>query len=235
MKLGIMQPYFFPYIGYFQLINSVDRYILFDTPQYEKRSWMSRNRIINLKEGTTYITVGTIKAPQRTPINQIFLQENETWKKKIIGQLDVYRKLAPHYKTVMALVEDILNPQYKTLVELNANSLKKVCDYLGIDKKIEIFSELELDIYGDCEPDVWALEITKALGYSTYINAPGGEVFFDKKKYLDAGIELYFIQPQLTQYVQRIGRWEPGLSIIDVMMFNSREKIVDMLGEYTLL
>lgn len=234
MKLGIMQPYFFPYIGYFQLIQSVDRYILFDTPQYEKRSWMNRNRIINLKEGTTYLTVGTVKAPQKTPLNEIVLVNDDVWKEKILGQLEIYKKLAPHYQVVIDLVCEVLSQKCETLVELNRLSLQKTCDYLCIKREMELFSELELDTPTTCEPDEWALHITKALGYKTYINAPGGEAFFDQSKYEKEGIKLQFLQPQLTPYVQRIGRWEPGLSIIDVMMFNSVEEIQKMLIQYEL-
>ena len=234
MKLGIMQPYFFPYLGYFQLIHSVDRYILFDTPQYERRSWMNRNRIINLKEDSTYITVGTVKAPQKTPLNQIMLTEDDSWKQKMLGQLEIYRKLAPNYEEVIAFVKEVFAADCKTLVELNQLSLQKTCDFLELDKKMELYSEMFLDVPEDCEPDEWALYITKTLGYETYINAPGGEKFFDRDKYKKAGIELKFIQPQLTPYVQRIGRWEPGLSILDVMMFNARDEIREMLEKYTL-
>lgn len=234
MKLGIMQPYFFPYIGYFQLIQASDRFILFDVPQYERRGWMNRNRIINLKEGSTYISVATVKAPQKTALNKILLAPGDEWKKKILAQLDVYRKLAPNYAATTELVRDVLNGDCRTLAELNAISLRKTCAFLGIERELEVLSEMNMTVPDDCAPDEWALNITKALGYKEYVNAPGGGAFFDADKYRAAGIELKFIQPRLTPYVQRIGRWEPGLSIIDVMMFNSPEEIQAMLTRYDL-
>jgi hypothetical protein len=91
-----------------------------------------------------------------------------------------------------------------------------------------------LDISPDCKGDEWALYITKALGFTEYVNAPGGMEFYERDKYRNHGITLQFIQPQLTPYEQKIGRFEPGLSIIDVMMFNSVDAIQKMLGEYTL-
>lgn len=233
MKLGIMQPYFFPYLGYFQLIHATDRYIFFDTPQYEKRGWMNRNRIINLKEGATYITVPTVKAHQNTPLNQIQIAYHENWEQKILSQLDIYKKRAPYFETVRALVSSVF-AKYDSIAELNIASVVYSCEYLGLAIDYSVFSEMALDVPTDCAPDEWALNITKAMGYDTYINAPGGEAFFDKGKYSKANIELQFIQPQLAPYVQKIGRFESGLSIIDVMMYNDPKEIARMMSQYTI-
>ncbi len=228
-----MQPYFFPYIGHFQLIHATDRYIFFDTPQYERRGWMNRNRIINLNEGSTYITVPVIKAPQQTALTDIVINNDSDWKGKILLQLEIYKKRAPHYDKVVDFVRSVLDKADTSLVDLNVASIVDSCQYIGLDINWDIFSKMDLNVPDDCAPDEWALEITKALQADEYINAPGGASFFDRTKYEAAGIKLQFIQPEITPYVQRIGRFEPGLSIIDVMMYNSPEEIREMLTHYT--
>lgn len=235
MKLAIMQPYFFPYIGYFQLIQSVDHFVFFDTPQYEKRGWMNRNRIINPKEGFTYITVPTEKAPQNTPLNKIRIDDTQDWRERIEGQLNVYKKRATFYSEVMELVESVLKQPEESLFALNIYSIQKTCEFLELPFSPDIFSKMNLFVRDECEPDEWALNITKAMGYDVYVNAPGGASFFDRGKYTQAGIELRFIQPKLTPYVQKIGRFESGLSILDVMMFNPKDKVREMLQEYELV
>lgn len=231
-KLGIMQPYFFPYIGYFQLIHATDRYIFFDTPQYERRSWMNRNRIINLNEGSTYITVPVIKAPQQTALTDIVINNNSDWRNKIYRQLEVYKKIAPYYNEVIDFVHSVLDKADTSLAELNVHSVVDTCRYIGLDIDWDIFSQMNLEIPTDCAPDEWALEITKATNADEYINAPGGARFFDRSNYETEGIKLQFIQPEIIPYNQRIGRFEPCLSIIDVMMYNSPEEIFNMLAHY---
>lgn len=234
MKLGIMQPYFFPYIGYFQLIAACDKYIFFDTPQFERRSWMNRNRIINIAEGSTYISVPVVKAPQKTAICDMHINNSTDWREKLLAQLEVYKKRAPYYRETMEIVRSVIARETDSLVEMSVASVIESCKYMGLDLDWDIFSQMELDVPSDCEPDEWALEICRALGADEYVNAPGGEAFFDKSKYQRAGIKLEFLQPELLPYTQRIGRFEPGLSIIDVMMYNSPEKIREMLNAYSL-
>ena len=232
MKLGIMQPYFFPYIGYFQLIRAVDHYIFFDTTQYEKGRWMNRNRIININEGSAFITVPIEKAPLDTRLKDIRIDNSKEWRKQIIAKLDVYRKRAPYFDDVLQLVKLSLDGHCSNLADLNINSVMSVCEYLGISFKHEIYSKMGLDVPRECKGDEWALNITKALGYTTYINAPGGSVFYDREKFKKEGINLEFLCPELRSYEQKIGRFEKGLSIIDVLMFNSVCDVREMLDEY---
>jgi len=234
MKLAIMQPYFFPYIGYFQLIKATNHFVFFDISQYERKSWMNRNRIINLKESFTYITVPIVKAEQKTALNQIKIDNSQDWRKFIMRQLDVYRKRAPYFNVVTELIKSILDESNDFLYELNINSVVKCCEYLGLLLECDICSKLSFDIPNDCEPDEWALYYTKRMNYNTYVNAPGGASFFDVSKYKNEGIDIKFIKPTLTPYIQKIGRFEAGLSIIDVMMFNDVKTIHKMLGEYSL-
>lgn len=234
MKLGIMQPYFFPYIGYFQLIAACDKYIFFDTPQFERRSWMNRNRIINVAEGSTYISVPVVKAPQKTAICDMHINNSTNWREKLLAQLEVYKKRAPYYRETMEIVRSVIARETDSLVKMNVASVIEPCKYVGIDTDWSILTQMGLSIRQDCKADEWCLEISKAMGAEDYINPPGGQSFYDREKYAAEGVRLHFIHPELLPYEQGVGRFEPGLSIIDVMMYNSPEKIREMLNAYSL-
>lgn len=236
MKLGIMQPYFFPYLGYFSLIKYSDEFIFFDTPQYISHGWVNRNRVLKQDGTPNYIIVPIQKAKQETAIKDILISENANWQDKIYGQLTAYKKRAPRYKDTLDFLHSIIDQDYENnLSKLNIETTKAVCEYLGVDRKFEIFSGMNLEIEEVNMPDEWALNITKALGGDIYVNPPGGQSFFDKSKYDAANIELQFLKSNLRPYVQRIGRFEPGLSIIDAMMFCSPEEINDILDDYEII
>lgn len=236
MTLGIMQPYFFPYLGYYSLINCANYFILFDTPQYIRHGWVNRNRILSATENPTYITVPIQKTGQQTPINEIKIDNTQNWKKTIIGKLSFYKRIsAPYYKDTICLVEDLLVHDYIKLSDLNAFTLKETCQYLGITTKIESFSSLNLTLDNINEPDDWALQITQQLKYDTYINPPGGMSFFVPTKYRNNGIELKFQEFIPTQYAQHISHFEPNLSILDCLMFCRPCEILDMLDNYRYL
>ena len=234
-RLGIMQPYFMPYLGYFALIKHTDAFVFFDTPQYIKRGWVNRNRIIHQQENFNYINIPLKKAPQETAIKDMLIDDSQDWKKKIFAQLEIYKKKSPYYEDVINLLHETLDKEYKTIGEINIAATIAVCKYLGIDKPFYIYSEMDLNIPQVNAPDEWALYITKAMGYKTYINPPGGMTFFNYAKYEKENIELKFLKINLTPYVQKRGYFEPGLSIVDVMMFNSKEKIMEMLDDITLI
>ena len=233
MKLGIMQPYFFPYIGYISLIKNTDEFILFDTVQFIKHGWIERNRILKPGGEWQYIAVPLVKHSIDTKIMDIKIRNNEDWKNKIISQLSDYKKRAPYYNETMEVVREALNIETDNITILNKHILEVVCKYLGFNPIIKIFSEMDLQIEEATAPDEWALNICKALGnVDEYWNPPGGIEFFDKSKYDKAGIKLLFQSVNIVPYVQRIGYFEPGLSIIDVMMFNTKEEINAMLDNY---
>jgi len=235
MKLGLMQPYFFPYLGYFSLIKNTDCFIFFDTPQYERRGWMNRNRIINANGEVAYISVPLNKAPQQTAIKDMTIDNSQKWGESMLGKLVYYKKNAPYYEKVSNFFSSLITPQTDSLADLNISTTIAVAQYLGIDTKFETLSKMNLMIGEINAPDEWALEITKALGYETYVNPPGGMSFYDKNKYLDHNITLEFLQADLRPYDQKLDHFEPGLSILDVMMFNAPEEIREMLDEYTII
>ena len=236
MKLAIMQPYFLPYLGYFSLIKHTDEFILFDTVQFIRHGWIERNRILKPSNGWQYIMVPLKKHSRETLIKDIEINNDQQWKEKILAQLQHYKKQAPYFSNVIDILNEIFSKEYATIVDLNLASLKTVCNYLGINTPIQVFSLMNIDIEPANAPDEWALNICKALGnVDEYWNPPGGQSFFDRKKYENAGINLKFHSAILTDYDQKRNVFEPGLSILDVMMFNSIEEINKMLDNYELI
>lgn len=234
MKLGIMQPYFFPYVGHFALINQTDKWIVFDEVQYIERGWMNRNRIIHpTKPEATYINVPLEKHTQKTIIKDILINENEDFKDKIKAQLTAsYKKRAPYFKETMKVVEDVFNFQGRSLTKLNTHGLQVVCAYLGITFDYQIFSEMELDMDEVNDAGDWALNISKAMNADIYINPISGKALFSECKFKEAGIKLEFLEPILSEYSQKKSCFLSGLSIIDVMMFNSIDEIKIMLDNF---
>jgi WbqC-like protein len=232
MTLGIMQPYFMPYLGYFALIKRVDQFILFDTPQFIRHGWIERNKVLKLNGETLYIKVPLKKHARDTPINKVVINNDENWKNKILAQLVPYKKRAPYYKEVIGLLEEIFENKTNSIVILNFIALQKICNYLDIITPIKIWSKMDVKIEGVNEPDEWALNICKAMGANGYYNPPGGKDFFDSNKYNKAGIDLKFLELNQVSYNQFEHDFVPYLSIIDVLMFNDIESVNQMLDQY---
>jgi len=235
MKLSIMQPYFFPYLGYFALIKHADQFILFDTPQFIRHGWIERNQILKQDGTPLYIKVPLKKHSRDTTINNIEINNSENWKVKILAQLVPYKKKAPYYKEVIELLEKIFSLETESIVEFNFFSLKEICNYINIETPIKIWSEMGVSIDEVNAPDEWALNICKALKANIYYNPTGGMSFFDVDKYKRDGVELSFLEYIPTEYKQFSTQFVPFLSIIDVMMYNSPDQIAAFLNNYKLL
>lgn len=229
MKLGIMQPYFFPYLGYFNLINHADRWIVFDTAQYIRHGWVNRNRILRPRGGWQYIIVPLKKCSRETAIKDVVIDNRLNWKDRVTGQLQHYRK-APHFKETMRLVKECLAPEEDSLARMNTSILAEVCAHIGIDFDSSVFSQMALKIGPVNAADEWALGICKALGADEYINAPGGERLFDKEKYRRNGIRLTFGGLPPLEYESR--EFIPDLSIIDLLMWNEPRRIKSHLEQH---
>lgn len=236
MKLGIMQPYFLPYLGYISLIKNTDKFILFDTVQFIRHGWIERNRILKQTGGWQYIQIPLEKKQMSTVIKDVKINNKEKWKDKILAQLQHYKKIAPYYYKTIKILKTVFEKEYNSITELNKALLEEICKYLEINTPISIFSEMNLKIGEVKAPDEWALEICKAIGnISEYWNPPGGLEFFDKTKYEKENIKIYFQKINLHNYNQKKEAFEEGLSIIDVLMFNSPEEVNKMLDDYELL
>lgn len=234
MKLGIMQPYFLPYLGYFDLINCSDRWIVFDTAQYIRHGWMNRNRILHPKEGWLYVTVPVRKHSRDTAIKDIEVGADPKWRPGIQGQIQHYKKRAPYFRETAALVEECLRAKEHSLSRLNVAILEKVCVHLGIPFQYDYFSDLRLDLGPVDGPGEWALRISEALGATEYVNPPGGEAIFDRSKFEAAGIKLTIRKLPPLEYDCPGYEFIPSLSIIDVLMWNSPEEIGQHLEAHKL-
>ena len=235
MKLGIMQPYFLPYIGYISLIKHTDMFILLDEVQFIRHGWIERNRILKPNDGWQYIQVPLKKHQQQDLIKNIEINNDTDWQRKIFAQIEHYKKGALYYSQAIELLKNIFSKEYTSIVELNCDSLNFICDYLSIKKDIRIFSKMNLPINEVFEADEWALNISKALKADEYWNPPGGASFFNREKYDKINIKLIFQEIVLEEYKQKTNMaFEPGLSILDVIMYNSPEKINQMLDNYVI-
>lgn len=227
-----MQPYFLPYIGYFQLIQSVDEFIIYDNVQYTKKGWINRNRI--LVEGTDKMF--TIPLKKDSDFLNVYEREiSSDWNKdklKIINQIKTYSK-APYFKEVFQLIEKIFNNNISNLFEFIFNSLTIINEYLEIKTKIVISSTIDIDHNLKSQDKVIA--ICKKRNATQYINAIGGVELYDKIDFQNNNIKLNFIKSDPIIYRQFKNEFIPWLSIIDVMMFNSKEEISKYLKSYTLI
>ena len=233
-RLSIMQPYFFPYLGYFSLINSSDHFVFFDDVQFIRHGWIERNRVLNSNLETSYIKVSLNKFKREEKIKNVTINYSIDWKKKIFDQLTSYRK-APFYKETIDLIGTCLFKNHESISTLNIEVIKIVCNYLGINFKYHVYSEMNLSLENLIkQPGDWALEISKELEADCYINPPGGIKLFDKKVFLLNNINLFFCENNLSSYKQMRNKFQKGLSIIDVLMFNSKQETIKLINDYTL-
>lgn len=231
MKIGIMQPYFLPYIGYFQLLNAVDKYVIYDNIQYTKKGWINRNRILqNGKD--LLITVPVEKDSDYLNIKDR-LVSNGFDRQKLLNQIrEAYRK-APHFDSVISLIENIINVDENNLFRYIYNSVKTVCEYLNIDTEIIISSTLDIDHSLKGQDKV--ISICKKLGATDYYNAIGGQELYNVEDFKKENIDLHFLSANPIEYKQLKNEFVPWLSILDVMMFNSVDEIKTILENYKLV
>lgn len=230
MKLAIMQPYFFPYIGYFQLIYSVDKIVFYDDVNFIKNGWINRNRIL-IQNEPGYFTVHLKKASPHKTINQIEFIDN---RQKLLKTIRMAYSKAPFFCDVFPVIEKCLNLKTNLISELAVNSNKEVCSYL----EIKTIFERSSSTYPDTKPmdkTKRIISICNRNEANTYVNAIGGKEIYAKEDFSNSGIELFFIKPHDVAYKQFSNEFIPWLSIIDVMMFNSVGDIRKMLNNYELV
>lgn len=237
MKVGIMQPYVFPYIGYFQLINYVDKWVVFDDTQYISKGWVNRNRILHpdMEKEWQYFSVPLRKHSHDCRIKDIEINEDIDWKSQLLGKLTSYKKKAPFYMQTIEFVNECVSVECPMLSEWVVFTLKRTCEYLNIPFDYSIFSKMEINNLNIEHAGQWALEIADATGADEYTNPPAGHGIFKEHEFRERGIELNFLKPRMEPYVQIRGEFIAGLSIIDVMMWNDKKAINKMLSEYDIV
>lgn len=236
MKLAIMQPYLFPYIGYFQLINLVDKFVVYDDVNFIKKGWINRNYI--LVDGKPYLfSLPLNNQSQFSKINKIYINSIlfDSWKKKTLRTLEQSYKKAPFFKEIYSLVENILNIGYKEtdISVIATKSFIELSKYLDIKTEFVITSA----IYENQELSgkERIIDICKKENALHYINPIGGKDLYDLDYFKENGLELSFIKAMPIKYNQFKNEFAPYLSIIDVLMFNSIEETKLLLNKYELV
>ena len=226
-----MQPYFFPYIGYWQLINAVDIFVLYDDVNFIKNGWINRNNIL-LSSKSHLITLPLLKSSSYTKINEIYITDNIKVKEKILKTIESAYKKTPYYNLVFPTLEKIIKTK-GSISDLVLKSVLWIKEYLNIDTEIILSSSIGKN--NELKGQDKIIEIVKKINGNHYINAIGGQELYDKEIFNNNEIKLNFIKMKEIKYKQFNNEFVPNLSFIDVLMFNSPEEIKNMLGMYELV
>ena len=218
-----MQPYLFPYIGYWQLINAVDVFVIFDDVSYIKKGYINRNSILLNGQGQR-ITLELIGASQNKLINEIEIRGNS---KKILRTIELSYSKAPYFKDIFPIIEEILNQEEKNLAKFIGYSLEKISNYLKIDTKFLYSSSIKKDNSLKAQNKI--LDICSKLDAKNYINTIGGVNLYDEDRFKKEGIDLNFLKAKIINYQQFKDEFISHLSIIDVLMFNDIDAVRNML------
>lgn len=229
MKIAIMQPYLFPYVGYWQLINVVDKFVIFDDVNYINKGYINRNKI--LVEGKPYqFTLELIGASQNKLINEIKIGQNSN---KILKTIEINYKKSPYFKNVFPLIKDIFHQKEKNLAKFIGYSLKKITDYFEIDVSYIYSSDIAKN--NNLKNQDKIIDICKILKAKEYVNPINGLNLYDRKMFIQKNIKLSFIKTKKVEYNQFNYKFVPYLSLIDIMMHNNKNVISNMLENYRLI
>jgi len=229
LKLGIMQPYFLPYIGYWQLIKVVDKYVIYDDVNFIKGGWINRNKIL-LNGNAFMINVPMQGASPFKKINEIQVGQN---KEKVLQTIKQAYHKSPCFDKVYPLISEIILNDNKNLALYISNSLKQISKYLQLNTEFILSSEISKN--NDLKAQDKVISICNILEADVYFNAIGGQELYSKDEFLKNNIQLKFLKTNQIVYQQLKNEFIPWLSILDVMMFNSVEEINVMLDNYELV
>ena len=227
-----MQPYFFPYIGYFQLMAAVDIFVVYDNIKYTKKGWINRNRMLLNGKDVTF------SVPLKSASDSLDVCERELAtnfnRGRLLDQIRGAYRRAPYFEQTFPLIEQIMRHEDTNLFRFLRHSIIKTCEHLGITTEIRISSDIAID-HGLKNQDK-VLALCSAVDANVYVNAIGGMALYTKETFLEKGIELKFIESKPFQYPQFDNEFVPWLSIIDVMMFNPLDTIrVGIKTNYALI
>ena len=233
MTTGIMQPYFLPYLGYWQLLNYVDQYVVYDNIQFSKRGWFIKNSFLMngsakpfslpLKKDSDYLNVD----------ERIMASNREKDVQKVLGQIKSAYAKAPYFKDVYPVLEQCFLSKEENLFKFIINSILTIKAYLNINTNIIISSSVKIN--HDLKGKDKVIGLCKAVGCSKYINPIGGTELYTKEEFQNEGIELGFLKMNNIVYTQFKHDFVPNLSILDVMMFNTKDEIKTLLGKFSII
>lgn len=233
MKIGIMQPYFLPYLGYWQLMNAVDQYVVYDDVNYIKGGRINRNAIL-VNGAAQNINLLLNQASPNKHINEIsLLEDGDRSKTKTLKTLEMAYHKAPYWENVQPILHDIFEYSELNLALFLKHSFEVIGEYLGIKTKLILSSDIEKD--NSLKGEYKVYEICKKLSATEYYNSVGGMELYSKDEFAKRNIKLSFPKMNDIQYQQFNNDFVPNLSIVDVMMFNSQERVQELLLEYKLI
>lgn len=222
-----MQPYFFPYIGYWQLISMVDQFVVYDNIQYTKKGWINRNRYLRNGKAETF-SLPLKKDSSLLDVRERYLSDSfEQEASKLLRQIEGAYKKAPHFVEGVELFEKCIRYEDKNLFNFIYNAIIQINEYLDIKTEIILSSTIDCDHRLQAELRVKA--ICKSLGADKYINPIGGLELYSKEDFQVDEISLVFHKAKPMEYKQLGEYFEPWLSILDVIMFNSIQDISKFL------
>ncbi len=230
-----MQPYLFPYIGYWQLINAVDIFVVLDDVSYIKKGYINRNSIL-INGNAHLFTIPLCKASQNKLIMDTKLNFPDKEKDKLIATLEYAYKKAPYFSTIMPIIHEIIYNQCEDLTEYICKSIKDISDYLGFSTMLLKSSEIEKESGVKAQDRI--ITICRKLNADEYINPCGGRKLYSQEIFENYGIKLLFLHPQMQNivYSQFKGhQFVEALSILDILMFNSIDCVKRFLDEYELV
>jgi len=241
-----MQPYFFPYIGYFHAIHAVDKYIIYENLDYIKDGWMNRNRVLIKNQSPSYLSVMVEGRSSNKKTNEIELNTSFNWRRKLLNKVFFNYKGSPFFDESYLLIEECINIDSDMLFMYNSKIVKKLAEYLELDTEIQYdnrhFLTLEKKIAAGIIDDAKfeakskrVFEICKHENADVFVNAIGGRALYDKIQFKENGIDLYFVETEEIEYNQFSANFHPNLSIIDVLMHNGQDRTKDLLNNYKLI
>jgi hypothetical protein len=232
MRIAIMQPYFLPYIGYFQLIAAVDRIVMLDDVNYINRGWINRNRL-QINGAPAWFTMPLVGASQNKLINEIDIMPDDGWKSRMTTAISTAYKTAPQYARVMPILEQVLARANGNLSTFLHHSLRTVCDHIGI--RTEIIPTSSVHPKGELKGQQRILDICHREQAATYVNLPGGRELYETSLFDENGICLRFLNPAFSTLKARHSTSEgPILSILDLLMLNEPAIVLEAAMSYSL-
>lgn len=234
-KVAIMQPYVFPYLGYFQLIQAVDTFVFYDDVNFIKQGWINRNKILVNNDARLFtIPVKNVSSFEEIRNTEVNHQNFKLWKKKFLKTIIQNYNRAPYFENTQSIIEKVLNEDLHSISDYAIKSIQITLEYLGL-RKNTLISSIHFSETKGIEKAERILKICNMLSASHYINPSGGRDLYNKDFFKEKGVKLSFINNTLPTYRQFENEFVAGLSIIDLLMFNSKEELVSMLSTYELV
>ena len=234
MRLAVMQPYIFPYLGYFQLLSAVDRFIFFDDVNFIKKGWIHRNQL--LVSGQPHLfSVPLQRVSQNKLIKDTYLHPSSygQWRDTFLKTVDQNYRQAPFFPAAYALLRQVLERTHETIADLAIDSVESVASYVGLETDFRRSSSLPYDRSRKGQDKIMA--ICQQQKATTYVNPIGGTELYDGATFATHNVALYFIKSADVSYPQQDSSFVSNLSIIDVLMFNDIAQISQLLEHYTLI